>query len=79
MTATVNLIEGQVAGPREISALRCGPLSPTARAHADELADYDTSKGTIRFQADEPLPTSLVRKLVKARLAENEGRSEAAK
>lgn len=38
----------------------------------DELMDYDTSKGTIRFQADKPLPVALVRKLVKARIAENE-------
>ena len=35
-----------------------------------ELKDYDTSKGTIRFPADEPLPTALVRKIVKARIAE---------
>jgi uncharacterized protein YdhG (YjbR/CyaY superfamily) len=33
--------------------------------------DYDTSKGTIRFQPDEPLPAALVRKVVKARIAEN--------
>jgi uncharacterized protein YdhG (YjbR/CyaY superfamily) len=38
----------------------------------DELKDYDTSgKGTIRFQADHPLPATLVRKLVKARIAKN--------
>jgi len=37
-----------------------------------ELEDYDTSKGTIRFQPDDPLPSGLVRKLVKARIAENE-------
>jgi uncharacterized protein YdhG (YjbR/CyaY superfamily) len=37
-----------------------------------ELEKYDTSKGTIRFQPDDPLPATLVRKLVKARLAENE-------
>lgn len=37
----------------------------------DELKDYDTSKGTIRFQVDHPLPDSLVRKLVTARIAEN--------
>lgn len=43
----------------------------TVDAHKDELKDYDTSKGTIRFQPDKPLPVALVRKLVKARLAEN--------
>ena len=43
-------------------------------AHKGELKDYDTSKGTIRFQADKPLPVALVRKLVKARVAENVGR-----
>ena len=49
--------------------------SSTVEAHKDELKDYDTSKGTIRFQADAPLPAALVRKLVKARIAENMGRS----
>ena len=44
-------------------------------AHKDELKDYDTGKGTICFQADNPLPIPLVRKLVTARIAENEGRS----
>ena len=40
--------------------------------HKDELKDYDTSgKGTIRFQAGNPLPATLVRKLVKARIAKN--------
>ena len=45
--------------------------SSTVKAHQDELKDYDTSKGTIRFQADKPLPAALVRKLVKARVAEH--------
>jgi|SRR6266581_3234950 len=40
------------------------------KAHKDELKVYDTSKGTIRFQADSPLPATLVRKLVKTRIAE---------
>jgi uncharacterized protein YdhG (YjbR/CyaY superfamily) len=39
---------------------------------AEEMAGRDTSKGTIRFQPETPLPAALVRKLVKARLAENE-------
>jgi hypothetical protein len=44
--------------------------------HKDELTDYDVSKGTIRFQADKPLPAALVRKLIQARIAENAGRSK---
>jgi uncharacterized protein YdhG (YjbR/CyaY superfamily) len=39
----------------------------------DELKDYDTSKGTIRFPANRPLPSALVRKLVKLRIVENRG------
>ena len=39
------------------------------RAYKDELKGYDTSKGTVRFQPGKPLPTALVRKLVRARIA----------
>jgi uncharacterized protein YdhG (YjbR/CyaY superfamily) len=42
---------------------------------ADELEPYGTSKGTVRFQPDTPLPVALIRKLVKARLARTAARS----
>ncbi len=48
------------------------PMSAaTVAEHADELAEFGTSKGTIRFQPDKPLPVALIRKLVRARIAEN--------
>ena len=40
----------------------------------DELKDYKTSKGTIRFPIGKPLPAALVKKIVKARIEENETR-----
>jgi uncharacterized protein YdhG (YjbR/CyaY superfamily) len=48
-------------------------------AHKAELKDYDTSKGTIRFQPANPLPATLVRKLVQARIAKNAARQRYAK
>jgi len=38
--------------------------------HGDELAAFDTSKGTIRFTRDRPLPDRLVTALVHERIAE---------
>lgn len=43
---------------------------------ADKLKDFKTSKGTIQFPFDKPIPFSLIKKMVKARIKENEARSE---
>ena len=45
----------------------------------DELTRYDVSKGTIRFQADDPLPAALVRRIVRAQIARQEARRAAAR
>ena len=45
-------------------------------AHRDELAQLDTSKGTIRFTPDKPLPAGLVTKLVQARMAQTDAVTE---
>ncbi len=38
----------------------------------DDLTDFTTRKGTVRFAIDRPLPIALIKKIVKARVAENE-------
>ena len=50
-------------------------LFPTASMIAkfkDELKGYKISKGTIQFPTDQPMPAALIKKIVKARLAEIE-------
>lgn len=47
------------------------PGAAPIKQYEGELAKYDTSKGTVRFSADAPLPATLVKKLVRARMAEN--------
>jgi len=52
------------------------PGAAPIKAHEDELKSYQTSKGTIRFPTSKPLPATLVRKLVKTRIKENEARAK---
>lgn len=47
------------------------PGSAVMEEYQEELKRYDTSKGTIRFPANKPLPAALVKKLVKARVRQN--------
>jgi uncharacterized protein YdhG (YjbR/CyaY superfamily) len=41
----------------------------------NELRNFQTSKGTLRFSPDKPMPVALVKKLLKARIAENNARA----
>jgi uncharacterized protein YdhG (YjbR/CyaY superfamily) len=50
--------------------------SALIKAFAKELKGFETSKGTIRFPADKPLPAALVKKMVRVRVAENEAKSK---
>jgi uncharacterized protein YdhG (YjbR/CyaY superfamily) len=47
------------------------PTSSPFRAFQVELAKFKTSKGTIQFPLDKPLPKNLIRKIVKFRAAED--------
>lgn len=48
---------------------------PVIEEHKRELAAHELARGTVRFQLDEPLPTRLIVKLVKARVKLNASRA----
>lgn len=52
----------------------CALYGAVPKGFAEELKDFDVSKGTIRFTPKKPLPPALVKALVKARMAENDAR-----
>jgi uncharacterized protein YdhG (YjbR/CyaY superfamily) len=50
------------------------PTAAVLEAFKNELKAFSTSKGTIHFPTDKPLPTALVKKLVKARVTQIESK-----
>jgi uncharacterized protein YdhG (YjbR/CyaY superfamily) len=66
-------VDGKLIAGFKAAANHCSfhPMSgDTVATLKTDLAGYDTSRGTIRFSARSGLPAPLVRKLVKARIAE---------
>jgi uncharacterized protein YdhG (YjbR/CyaY superfamily) len=50
------------------------PTASVIEAFKNELKGFTTSKGTIHFPTNKPLPTALIKKLVKARVAQSESK-----
>jgi uncharacterized protein YdhG (YjbR/CyaY superfamily) len=68
------MLIGFAAFPKHCSLFLA--TSSLLKTFKDELSRYKTSKGTIRFPTDKPLPANLVKKIVKARAAQNDQKQE---
>jgi uncharacterized protein YdhG (YjbR/CyaY superfamily) len=67
-------LDGRIVAGFAATAKGCSyfPFSgSTLRTLADELEDYDMTKSSLHFHPRAPLPATLVRKLIKARIAES--------
>ena len=64
------MLIGFVAYPKHCSLFLSTPS--VVKMFKDELSRYEILKGTIRFPTDKPLPASLVKKIVRARAAQNQ-------
>ncbi len=53
------------------------PGSSQIEKFRDEVKKYKTSKGTLQFTVDAPIPTALVKKIVKHRMKQNEAKAVA--
>ena len=49
--------------------------SSVLKAFERELKDFSVSKGTLHFPLDKPMPAALVKKIVRARVGQNELKS----
>lgn len=66
-------LDGRIVAGFAATAKGCSyfPFSgSTLRTLAKELASYDQTKSSLHFDPSKPLPATLVRKLIKARIAE---------
>ena len=52
------------------------PRASAIRKFSKELASYEPNKGSVRFPHDEPLPLSLVTRMVKFRKRENRAKAK---
>ena len=68
------MLVGLAAYPKHCSLFLA--TSSLLKRFKDELSRYKTSKGTIRFPTDQPLPATLVKKIVKSRVAQNNQRQD---
>jgi uncharacterized protein YdhG (YjbR/CyaY superfamily) len=64
------MLMGFAAYPKHCSLFLSTPS--LVKLFKDELSRYEILRGTIRFPTDKPLPASLVKKIVKARVAQND-------
>ena len=55
------------------------PTPSGIAAFKDELSRYESAKGSVQFPIDEPMPLSLIGKIVKFRVKEARARSTAKK
>ncbi len=52
------------------------PKGSGMEAFKDELSAFKSAKGSVQFPLDRPMPYDLISRIVKFRLAENEGKSD---
>ena len=65
---------GFAAYPKHCSLFLATP--PLVKMLKGELSRYEILKGTIRFPTNKPLPASLMKKIVKARAAQNDQKQD---
>lgn len=52
------------------------PTKAVLEAFKDELKGFTVSKGTVQFPLEKPMPVALIKQLVKARVAQSEGKKQ---